>query len=207
MGINANPSPAGQEGTIPADIQVTAIPSPVHACPGLYSREFGITIDEHCNALWEGRGEGGKQCEAEPQHLPDIILSYLCRMNQAACLGFENSVGNRTSLHITHLRMPSTWRNAHVLLESKPPELVWAAVGVSQDERAPFLSWRLRVGADSPQPLGVNVDLVLTLQSDWTLPIVFTLNVYYQLSLPYFMPASSAFKLLLVPRGEADEQR
>lgn len=80
--------------------------------------------------------------------------------------------------------MPSTWRNAHVLLELKPPELVWAAVGVSQDERAPSSAGDSRVGADSPQPLGVNVDLVLTLQSDWTLPIVFTLNVYYQLSFP-----------------------
>lgn len=193
MGINArkpNPSPAGQEGTIPADKQVMAIPSPVHACPGLYGGEYGITIDEHCIALWESRGEDGKQCGAEPQHLPDIILSYLCRMNQAACLGSENSMGNGTSLHIPHLRMPSTWRNAHVLLVSKPLELVWAAGGMSQDERAPFLGWRPRVGADSPQPLGVNVDLVLTLQSDQTLPTVFTLNVYYQLSLLYFMPGS-----------------
>lgn len=111
-------------------------------------------------------------------------------MNQAACLGSENSVGNGISLHIPHRRMPSTWRNAHVLLESKPPELVWAAEGMSQDERAPFLSWRHRVGADSPQPLGVSVDLVLTLQSDQTLPTVFTVSVYYQLSLLYFMPGS-----------------
>ena len=111
-------------------------------------------------------------------------------MNHAACLGSENSMGNGTSLHVPYLRMPSTWRNAHVLLVSKPPELVWAAVGMSQDERAPFLGWRPRVGAESPQLLGVNVDLVLTLQSDWTLPTVFTLNVYYQLSLLYFMPGS-----------------
>ena len=61
MSINArkpNPSPAGQGGTIPADIQVMAIPSPVHACPGLYGGEYGITIDEHCIALWESRGVG-----------------------------------------------------------------------------------------------------------------------------------------------------
>lgn len=143
-------------------------------------------------ALHSGRagGWGGKQCGAEPQHLLDIILSYLCRMNQAACLGSENSMGNGTSLHVPHLRMPLTWRNAHVLLVLKPPELVWAAVGMSQDERAPFLGWRPRVGAESSQPLGVNVDLVLTLQSDWTLPTVFTLNVYYQLSLLYFTPGS-----------------
>ena len=63
MGINAgktNPSPAGRGGTIPADTQVTAIPSPVHACPGLYGGEFGITIDEHCIALWESGGEWGE---------------------------------------------------------------------------------------------------------------------------------------------------
>ena len=88
----------------------------------------------HSGRAGGSRGKGGKQCEAEPQHLPDIILSYLCRMNQAACLGSENSVGNGTSLHIPHLRMPSTWRNAHVLLESKPPELVWAAVGMAKME-------------------------------------------------------------------------
>ena len=77
MGINAgkpNSGPAGRGGAIPADTQVTAIPSPVHACPGLYGGEFGITIDEHCIALGRAGGRVVSSVRLSPS--TSLTLSF-----------------------------------------------------------------------------------------------------------------------------------
>lgn len=66
------------------------------------SSEYRITIDQLHTAFWEGRRV---RVVTSARLSPN---AFLIPFPISALLGSKNNVGNGTSLHIKHLRMPTT---------------------------------------------------------------------------------------------------